>query len=125
MRKVAPILLALLAGVLFPILIWVGLLAALRQPILKGVRRAAYSLLALLTGVFFPLLIWIGLGVAVYQRLCERISQREPARTLGEILAAAGLEIQWEFSEGRSPAVPVFTKRRMSEIRELLTRAGL
>ncbi len=88
-------------------------------------RKVASILLALLAGVLFPILIWIGFGVAVYQRLCERSFQREPARTLGEILAAAGLEIQWEFSEGRSPAVPVFTKRRMSEIRELLTRAGL
>ncbi len=88
-------------------------------------KRIGYSVLFLLAGVLFPVLIWVGLGVAVRQWLRERMLQREPGRTIGEILAAAGLPIQWETTGDKPLAAAVFVKCPVSEIQELLARAGL
>lgn len=124
MRRVAYGFLFLLAGILFPVLIWVALFVAMRKPLLHSMRRFASAVLALLAGIFFPILIWVGFGVAVKQWVQERTFGREPVRTVGDILAAAGLKIQWETPGARSAAA-VFAKPPMSEIRELLARTGL
>ena len=88
-------------------------------------KRVRYGVLFLLVGVFMPILIWVGLGVAVRQWMRERMLQREPGRTVGVILAAAGLSVQWAAAEDRALEAAVFLKRPMPEIRGLLTRAGL
>lgn len=88
-------------------------------------RRTGYGLLFFLVGIFFPILIWVGLGVVVQQWVRERMLKRHPAPTVGEILAAPGLVVQWKASGTESLAVAVFGKQPMSEIRELLQRAGL
>ncbi len=58
----------------------------------RTIRGTGKVFLALLGGVLFPILIWVALGVAVNQKL--RATRAKPARapTLGEILAAAGLD---------------------------------
>ena len=124
-RRVGSVMLALLLGMLAPILIWVGLFVAIREPLLQTSRRFASVILALLAGVLFPVLIWVGLVVAVSQWIQEGIPQREPARTIGEILAAAGLTIQQEPLEGKLVTATVFAKQPMPEIYRLLARAGL
>jgi hypothetical protein len=78
-----------------------------------------------MVGIAFPVLIWVGLVVALRQRIQERMPQRERARTIGEILAAAGITIQREPLEGRLVAATVFARQPMTEIQGLLTRAGL
>lgn len=124
MKRVGYILLFLLVGILFPVLIWVALFVAIREPLLQAMKRVAWAALGLLTGIFFPLLIWVGLGVAVRQWIRERMLQREPGRTIAEILAAAELPVQWA-AEDRTPEAAVFLKRPMLEIQGLLARAGL
>ncbi len=125
MKRVGYGVLFFLVGILFPILIWVGLFIAIRRPVLYAVRRVAAAALALLTGTIFPILIWVGFGAAVSHWIRERRLQREPSRTVAEILAAAGLSTPWENSKAAPLAVPVFVKCPMSEIQELLTRVGL
>ncbi|MBA7628765.1 hypothetical protein ES703_36260 [subsurface metagenome] len=88
-------------------------------------KRVAYAVLFLLAGVLFPILIWVGLGVAMSQWVRERRLEREPGRTVGEILVAAGFPIQWAATADEPVAAAVFLKRPMSEIQELLARAGL
>ncbi len=125
MKRVGYGVLFLLVGVLFPVLIWVALFAAIREPLLQAMRRVASAILALLAGIFFPLLIWVGLVVALRQWVRERIFQREPGHTVAEILAAARLPIQWAPTADESVAAAVFLKHPMSEIQELLARAEL
>lgn len=124
MKRVGHILLFLLVGILFPVLIWVALFVAIREPLLQAMKRVAWAALGLLTGIFFPLLIWVGLGVAVKQWMQERKLQREPGRAIAEILAAAGLPVQWAVEDSALDAA-VFLKRPMPEIQGLLARAGL
>lgn len=65
MRRVGSLMLALLAGILFPVLIWVALFVTIRKPLLRAVRRAAAVLLALLAGILAPVLIWVGITVTI------------------------------------------------------------
>lgn len=123
MKRVGYSFLPLLAGVLFPILIWVALFAAIREPLLRALKRFAWAALGLLSGMVFPLLIWAGLGAAVKQRLQERMLQRRPRRTVVEVLASAGLSIQWETPGDQSMAAVVFVKLPVSRIEELLVGA--
>jgi hypothetical protein len=125
MREVLSVVLALLAGVLFPVLIWVALFVAIREPLLQAARRVASVVLALLAGVLFPVLIWVGLVVAINHLVRGRIRQVGLAPAIDDILAAAGLTIQRGPLEGSPVAVPVFAKQPMSEIHGLLARAGL
>ena len=125
MKRVRYGVLFLLVGVFMPILIWVAFAVAIREPLVAVMRRMAYASLFLLVGVFMPILIWVGLGVAVRQWMRERMLQRELGRTVGVILAAAGLSVQWAPAEDRALEAAVFLKRPMPEIRGLLTRAGL
>ncbi len=82
-------------------------------------------ILVLLGGILFPILIWVALGVAVNQKLRERRPKRVPAPTIGEILTAAGLTIQAENAAGQSAAEKTFMQQPVSEINNLLARAGL
>ena len=125
LKRLAYGALFILAGILFPVLIWIGLFVAIRMPLLEATKKIASVLLALLAGILFPVLIWAGLFVSVNQWLRERVLWREPARTIDEILSAAGLTVQWQVAAGRSTADALFIKQPMPEIRELLTRAGL
>ncbi len=92
------------------------------KQIARGVGKV---ILALLGGILMPILIWVALGVAVYQRVQEKRVQREPAPTIGEVLAVAGLTIQGEATTGKPAAAKVFMQQPVSEIRELVARAGL
>lgn len=125
MKRVGYGFLFLLVAVLFPVLIWVALFTAIREPLLRALRRVAWAALGLLTGIIFPLLIWAGLGVAVREWMRDRMLQRRPRRTVAQILAAAGLSIQWEATGDKSLAAAAFVKLPVSEIQELLTRASL
>ena len=125
MKRAAFGALFFLVAILFPVLIWVGFVVAMRKPLVAVMRRFAYATLFLLVGVFMPILIWVGLGVAVRQWMREWMLQREPGRTVSVILAAAGLSVQWAAAEDRALEAAVFLKRPMPEIRGLLTRAGL
>ncbi len=125
MRQAGYAALFFMAGILFPVLIWVALVVAIREPLLRTLTRVSYAVLFFLVGIFMPVLIWVGLGVSVNQWVRQSILRQEPARTVGEILAAAGLMIQWEGTGGEAMAAPVFVRQPMSEIRELLARAGL
>lgn len=65
MKRVAYAALVFLAGVLFPVLIWVALFAAIREPLLQAVRRVAHAVFFFLVGIFMPVLIWVVFAVAI------------------------------------------------------------
>lgn len=125
MKRVISVVLAVLAGILFPILIWVALFIAVRKPVLYALRLTRSVALALLAGIFSPVLIWVSLSVALRHRIREWRLQQVSARTVGEILAAAKLTIQWETPEGESEVAAIFVKQPVSEIRQILVRVGL
>lgn len=82
MKRVGSALLALLAGILFPVLIWVALFVVIREPLLQAVRRAGSATLALLAGISAPVLIWVGFTVAIRELLLrwwERRAALKPA----------------------------------------------
>ena len=82
MKRVAYAALFFLAGILFPVLIWVGLFVAIRQPLVRAARRVGSVMLALLLGMLAPILIWVGFGVAIRQLLLrwwERRAALKPA----------------------------------------------
>ena len=60
-------------------------------PVSVPMQRIAYAALFFLVGIFFPLLIWAALGVALKWWVRERVFLQP--RTVGQILAAAGLMI--------------------------------
>ena len=92
----------------------------------KRIARGAGKVsLALLGGVLIPILTPVALGVAVNQRVREKRLRQEPARTIGQILAAAGLTIQGEATGDKSVAVKVFMQQPVSEIGKLVAKAGL
>jgi len=117
MKRVGYGALLLLVGILFPFLIWVALFTAIRETLLRVMRRVAWAALGLLTGILFPLLIWAGLGVAVREWMRERMLQRRPRRTVAEILAAAGLSIQWEATGDKSLAAAAFAELPVQKFR--------
>ena len=88
-------------------------------------KGAGKVVLALVGGALMPIWIWVAFGAAISQKLHERSTQRKPAPTIGEILAAAGLSIQGEPILGKTMASKVFARRSVSEIHELLAKAGL
>ena len=61
MKRVAYAALFLLAGILFPVLIWVGLFVAIHQPLVRAARRIGSVVLALLLSILTPILIWVSL----------------------------------------------------------------
>lgn len=100
-----------------------GMYAKTGQHGVTAMKRIGYAALFFLVGIFFPLLIWVALGVALYQWSRETALRR--LRTVDDILAAAGLPIQWAATGDDSLATAVFRRRPMSEMRGLLARAGL
>jgi len=80
MKRVAYAALVFLAGILFPILIWVALVVVIREPLLRAIgrlalawrqvattRRAirpvAYASLLFLVAILMPVLIWVAFAV--------------------------------------------------------------
>lgn len=124
MRRIGSVMLALLAGVLMPVLIWVALFTVVRGPLLRTLERAAFATLALLAGIVYPFLVWVGLAVAVKEWSRRWSSLRTPVRTVGEVLAAAGLAIQWDGPPELRP-IPLFLPMPISEVRRVLAEAGL
>ncbi|MDO9334648.1 MAG: hypothetical protein Q7T57_09035 [Dehalococcoidales bacterium] len=118
-------MLALLAAILAPVLIWVGLFVVIRQPILRVMRRVGVFALVFLAGVSTPVLIWVGLFVALKERVQEYQLKRAPSRTIAEILGAAGLSVQQTAFPGEMLEDTIFMPRPMSEIHGIFARAGL
>ena len=98
MKRVASVVLALLAGILFPILIWVGSVVAIRGLLLQWwVRKAALKpatirqrrfgalmrvqsiVAALLAAILMPVLIWVALFVAIRELLARWRESRLPS----------------------------------------------
>ena len=100
-----------------------GSYAAAKQRVDTVVSRAAHAALFFLVGIFFPILIWVGLGIALNRWIRE--SAVHQPRTVGKVLASAGISIRWESPAASSLAMALFVKQPMSEIQELLARAGL
>ncbi len=92
------------------------------KQVAKGVGKV---ILALVGGALMPIWIWVAFGVAMNQKLHQRGAQREPAPTIGEILAAAGLSIQGEATTVRTTESKVLAQQSLSEVRELVAKAGL
>ena len=88
MRRTGATILALLAGILMPVLIWIALFVATRKPFLQWWQRKAVLkptlvwqrhfgalgkvssvLLAFLTTILAPVLIWVALAIAVRELL--------------------------------------------------------
>jgi len=83
MRRIGYTALFALAGILMPVLIWVALFVAIRQPFLRAMRRVGYAMLFFLVGILMPVLIWVALVIAMREplrqavpRLALRWSQR-------------------------------------------------
>ncbi|HEX9896878.1 MAG TPA: hypothetical protein VGA85_04355 [Dehalococcoidales bacterium] len=125
MKRIGANLLALLAAVLFPLLIWVGLFVAIRPRLARVARRVSSLALVFLAGVFAPVLIWVGLFIALKERFQEWELKQSPARTIAEIMEAAGLAIQGAHITEESPADVIFTPRPLSEIHVMFARAGI
>ena len=64
MRRTGATILALLAGILMPVLIWIALFVATRRRLLQAAKRVAYTVLFFLAGVLYPVLIWVAFVVA-------------------------------------------------------------
>jgi hypothetical protein len=125
MKRIFSILLALLAAVLFPVLIWVGLFIAIRPRLVRVTKKVGGIALALLAGVSVPVLIWVGLFVALKERAQEWQLGRTPPRTITEILHAAGITLQHaDFPEG-IVAKTRFVPKSIPEIHGMFSRAGL
>lgn len=78
MKRIGTNLLALLAAVLFPLLIWVGLFVAIRPRLARATRRVGSLALVVLAGVFTPVLIWVGLFIALKERFQEWELKQSP-----------------------------------------------
>lgn len=125
MKKLSSVMLALLAGVLAPILIWVGLFVVIRRPLLVSFKRLASVALALLAAVSAPVLIWFGLFIAVKDHMKIWQLHRAPGRTIYEILDDAGLAIEWRTATEPAPIMGMIMPISMSAIHKLLALAGL
>ncbi len=125
MKRIGPVILALLAAVLMPVLIWVALFVAIREPLLRALRRSAFAAVSVLAGILYPVLIWVGLFAAMRERARRWRLQRAPVRTVGEVLAAVGLTLGWEGPKEATPVAALFLPMPISEVRRVLVEAGL
>ena len=91
----------------------------------KLARGIGKVILALLAGILMPILIWVALGVAVNQKIRQRQLRRAPAPTIGEILTKAGLTLQEKPTTGTLVAAKTFMQQPVTEVHQLLARAGL
>jgi len=125
MKRISANLLALLAAILFPLLIWVGLFVAVRPRLARATRRIGSLALVFFAGVFAPVLIWAGLFIAVKERFQEWELKRSPARTIAEIMEAAGLAVEVVHITEELPTDVIFTPRPLHEIHSIFARAGI
>lgn len=125
MRRVVNAMLALLAGILVPFIIWAALFSATRKPLARALRRAGAVALALLAGILAPLIIWIALAVAVKEQFQLWRLRRAPARTVDDVLMAAGLTVNRAAIAEPIPIMSAFPVLPISEVPGLLARAGL
>ncbi len=95
------------------------------ERMMKTTKGAGKVMLAVLGGILMPILIWIALGVAISHKIRERVPQRKPAPTIGEILTAAGLTIEGGTATGEPVVAKVFMQQPASELNKLLAKAGL
>ena len=125
MKRIGANLLAILAAVIFPLLIWVGLFVAISPRLARAAKRVSGLTIVFLAGVFAPVLIWVGLFIAIKERFQEWELKRSPARTISEIMAAAGLDIQGVHIIEEAPSDAIFTPRPLHEIHGIFARAGI
>lgn len=125
MRRVGNVMLALLAGILVPLIIWAALFAAIRKPLLQALRRAGAVALALLAGILAPLIIWVALAIAVKEQFQVWRLRRAPARTVDDVLMAAGLTLNRTAIAEPIPLMAAFPVLPVSQVTNLLARAGL
>lgn len=125
MRRVRNAMLALLAGILVPFIIWAALFAAIRKPLAQALRRAGAVALALLAGILAPLIIWVALAVAVKEQVQLWRLRRAPARTVDDVLTAAGLILNRTAIVEPVPVMAAFPLISVSQVPSLLARAGL
>lgn len=92
---------------------------------MKGLRRVANVLLAVLAGILFPLIWWVILAISLRMMFQEWRLRHAPARTIGEILTAAGFAVESIGPAGEKPVEAIFSPRPISGVHELLARAGL
>ncbi len=60
-----------LVAIRFPVLIWLALLAAVRELLLRAVKKVANAALFLLASIWLPVLIWTCFLVGVHKSLPE------------------------------------------------------
>lgn len=125
LRRVRNAVLALLAGILVPFIIWAALFAAIQKPLVLALRRAGAIALALLAGILAPLVIWAALAVAMKEQFQVWRLQRAQARTVDEVLTAAGLTINQKPIAAPMPLLAEFPPLPVSEVPTILARAGL
>ena len=61
---------------------------------MKVLQGTGKFILALFMGIFSPILLWIGLGMALNKKLREKQQVPEKARTIGEVLDGAQIELE-------------------------------
>jgi hypothetical protein len=125
MKRIVGNLLAFLAAILFPLLIWVGIFVIIRPSLVRAARRIGTLAIVLLSGVFAPFLIWLGLFVAIKERYQEWKIKRSPSRTVAEIMEAAGVTVDGTSVTEQSPRDVIFNPRPLMEIRGMIARAGI
>jgi hypothetical protein len=115
-----------LTGILTPILIWVGLIIVIREPLLGVIKQAGVTTLVFLTGVLTPILIWVGLIAALKELGEEYRLKRSPSRTIDEVFGMAGLSVQRvEIPMESRERNAIFNPQPMSEVLGIFTQAGL
>lgn len=125
MKRLRSVLLAFLAGIMAPILIWAGLFVVIRKPLLLSFKRVGAMALAFSAGILAPVLVWVGLIVAVKEHVQVWRLHRAPGRTVSEILADAGLTLEWKTAAQPAPVMGLILPVSMSSIHKLLSVAGL
>jgi hypothetical protein len=92
----------------------------------KQIARGTGKVFLILLGVILmPILISVGLGMTIGQRVQRRELPREPAPTIGEILAAAGLTIHDEATGDKAIATKTFRRQSIPELNQFIAKAGL
>lgn len=125
MKGLGANLLALLAAILFPLLIWVGLFVTIRPRLARATRHISSLTWVFLAGLFVPVLIWVGLFIALKERFQEWELKRSPARTIAEIMEAAGIAVEGIHITEEAPTDVIFEPRPLPEIHSIFARAGI
>jgi hypothetical protein len=88
-------------------------------------KGAGKVMLALLGAALAPILIWVALGVVITHRVHEKAPEKQPAPTIGQILAAAGLKLEGEAATGQPLATTPFMRVPAPELNKVLAKANL